>query len=129
MSQKELELAKVFELVLQKAITQTEGAARLNIDPRWVRIKLKRYKESGTAGLVHKGRDKPSTRQQRRKPCVARRAEHGSPGLSSFILSLSKDRPLLREVFNAIQVNQLATIFQQKSHFFDLPPPPSRQLK
>ena len=34
MSQKELEQAKVFELVLQKAISQTEGTARLNIDPR-----------------------------------------------------------------------------------------------
>lgn len=63
MNHKELEQAKVFELVNQGLITQAEAAARLKITDRWVRKKIKRYNKSGELGLIHRGRGKLSSKR------------------------------------------------------------------
>lgn len=60
MNHKELEQAKVFELIKQGSITQTEAAARLKVTSRWVRKKIKRYYKFGDLGLIHGNRGKPS---------------------------------------------------------------------
>lgn len=63
MSDKERKQMKVFELLKQQEITQTEAAAKLRLSTRWVRKKYKRYKQLGDAGLVHLNRGKPSSRK------------------------------------------------------------------
>jgi hypothetical protein len=60
MNRKEREQVKVFEQLSQGTIDQTEAAARLRITPRWVRIKMKRYKADGDHGIVHRSRGKVS---------------------------------------------------------------------
>lgn len=63
MNHKEREQLKVFTLIKNGSITQSEGAAKLNCTERWVRKKLKRFLEFGDAGLVHKSRGKQSPRR------------------------------------------------------------------
>jgi len=63
MSRKELEQVKIFEKLKNGKITQAEAAYRLNISDRWVRKKLKRYKEYGEEGLIHKSRGKQSEKR------------------------------------------------------------------
>ncbi len=63
MNKMEREQLFVFRLLMDGKIKQTEAAARLNLSTRWVRKKLKRYKELGDAGLVHRGRFRQSKRR------------------------------------------------------------------
>lgn len=71
MNRKEREQAKVFEQVKQGIITQIEAATRLRITDRWVREKIKRFYESGDAGLIHKSRGKQSHQKwSLQKECV-----------------------------------------------------------
>lgn len=63
MNFKEIEQAKVFAQVTEKIITQAEAAAKLRCSDRWIRKKIKRYRESGDSGLVHKNRGKTSPRR------------------------------------------------------------------
>ncbi|MDR3550756.1 MAG: ISNCY family transposase [Candidatus Babeliales bacterium] len=60
MSRKEVEQIKVFERILRGDITQSIAAQMLEMSDRQVRSKLKRYKDAGAKGLVHKSRGKRS---------------------------------------------------------------------
>lgn len=60
MSRKESQQIPVFEKLLEQRISQQAAGRMLRITDRQVRNKIKRYKESGAAGLVHKGRGKTS---------------------------------------------------------------------
>lgn len=60
---KEVEQGVVFKMLIDNLILQKEAAAVLNLTPRWVREKFKRYCQTGDAGLVHKARGKPSKRK------------------------------------------------------------------
>lgn len=62
MSDKELKQAKMFELLKSRKIGQKEAAVRLDISPRWIRKKLKRYLEDGDKGLIHGSRGRASPR-------------------------------------------------------------------
>ena len=46
-----------------REISQAVAAKMLNISVRWVRKKFKRFQAQGDAGLIHKGRGKPSARR------------------------------------------------------------------
>lgn len=63
MSRKEVEQIKIFEQVLKKELTQAMAAQILEMSERQVRSRLKRYKQFGPKGLVHKSRGKPSSRK------------------------------------------------------------------
>jgi hypothetical protein len=63
MNQKEREQAKLFAQVEERIITQAEAAARLRLSERWVRKKIKRYRELNDFGLVHKSRGKTSPKR------------------------------------------------------------------
>src|SRR4030042_5882861 len=60
MSPKEHEQSKVFALLKEGKITQREAAARLRFTDRWVREKIKRYRQLYDFGLLHRGRGKIS---------------------------------------------------------------------
>ena len=63
MNNKEREQSKVFEQVITGKMSQAEAAAKLRISPRWVRNKIKRYRQDSDQGLVHKSRGKVSIRR------------------------------------------------------------------
>lgn len=63
MSRKEREQLKIFEKLISGEITQVVAGQMLNVSDRWIRKKLKRYREQGDAGLIHHGRGKPSSKR------------------------------------------------------------------
>ena len=63
MSRKEREQLKVFEKLVAGEITQAVASQMLDVSERWVRKKLKRYREQGDVGLIHQSRGKPSTKR------------------------------------------------------------------
>lgn len=63
MSKKEREQLKIFERLASGQITQPTAAQILKLSTRWIRKKLKRYREQGDAGLVHLNRGRPSSRK------------------------------------------------------------------
>ncbi len=63
MSRKEREQLKVFEKLAAGEISQAAAGQMLNMTDRWIRKKLKRYRDQGDVGLVHRGRNKPSTKR------------------------------------------------------------------
>jgi hypothetical protein len=62
MSEKEAKQVAILEKLASKVISQKGGAVALELSPRQVRRKLKRYLEQGAKGLVHKSRGQPSNR-------------------------------------------------------------------
>ena len=60
MSRKESQQIPAFEKLLEQKISQKAAAMMLKITDRQVRNRLKRYRENGAAGLVHKGRGRKS---------------------------------------------------------------------
>jgi len=60
MSTKEKEQVGVLEQLKRKEISQETAAQMLNVSPRCIRKKFKRYLKDGLNGLVHKNRGKPS---------------------------------------------------------------------
>jgi hypothetical protein len=67
MNRKEREQSKVFEQVIAGKMTQAEAAAKLRITDRWVRIKIKRYRQDNDHGLVHKSRGRINSRRWNEK--------------------------------------------------------------
>ena len=63
MSKKEREQLKVIGRLDIGEITQATAAEILKLSTRWIREKLKRYRIDGDAGLVHKNRGRPCSRQ------------------------------------------------------------------
>jgi transposase len=63
MSRKEREQLKVFEKLVAGDLTQKAAGQMLNVSDRWIRTKLKRYREQGDVGLVHQGRGKQSSKR------------------------------------------------------------------
>ncbi len=63
MNQKELKQSNVFAQIKEGKITQVEAAAQLRFTDRWVREKMKRYREFNDFGLVHRSRGKASSRR------------------------------------------------------------------
>jgi len=63
MSKKEREQLKIFERLASGQLTQSTAAQILKVSTRWIRKKLKRYREQGDAGLVHLNRGRPSSRK------------------------------------------------------------------
>jgi hypothetical protein len=63
MSKKERIQLVIFEKLKNGEITRPEAALRLQITPKWLRNKFKRYIECGDQGLVHKSRGKKSPRR------------------------------------------------------------------
>jgi transposase len=62
MSQKELKRASVLEKVLARGLTQEAAGEMLGICDRQVRRLIKRFKERGAKGIIHRSRGKPSNR-------------------------------------------------------------------
>lgn len=62
MSLKEKEQVMVFEQLKRKEISQGVGAQILNVSPRWISEKHKRYLADGMQGILHKNRGRPSGR-------------------------------------------------------------------
>lgn len=60
---KEREQIAIFDRLKKGELTQIGAAKALGLTPRWIRSKLKRYKEQGALGLVHRGRNKPNGRR------------------------------------------------------------------
>lgn len=63
MSAKERERMKVFELVIQKHLKLIEASKILSISYRQTKRIIKRYKEEGEKGLIHKNRGRLSNRK------------------------------------------------------------------
>ena len=63
MNEKERKQFIMFEKIVQEEVSQKLAARRLNVTDRWVRKKLKRYKELGAKGLVHLNRGRTSKRK------------------------------------------------------------------
>lgn len=63
MSIKEKHQVRVYEQLVRKEITQKTAAEELNLSPRQVRNKVKRFKSEGIEGLVHKNRGKTSSKR------------------------------------------------------------------
>jgi hypothetical protein len=62
MSLKEKEQVMVFDQLKRKEISQSVAAQILNVSPRWISEKQKRYLADGIQGVLHKNRGKPSSR-------------------------------------------------------------------
>ena len=62
MNHSEREQLLVFTKLLAGEITQRAAGKVLGISPRWIRIKMKRFRLYGAPGLIHKSRGKPSPR-------------------------------------------------------------------
>lgn len=62
LSMKEIKQISIFDKLKNDEITKTAAAKALGITKRWVQTKFKRYLEHGSAGIVHRNRDKPSKR-------------------------------------------------------------------
>ncbi len=63
MKRKELEQVTLFESLRRREITQKAAAESLGLSERQVRTIVKRFKNEGIIGLIHKGRGKPSSRK------------------------------------------------------------------
>jgi len=63
MSRKESNQIPVFEKLVNGGLTQKAAAKMLGITDRQIRNKLRRYKEKGAAGLMHKSRGRASPHQ------------------------------------------------------------------
>jgi transposase len=62
-SRKNVEQAVIFERLKNGDITQGSAATMLKCSVRWVCIKMKRYKDEGVDGLVHKNRGRESRKK------------------------------------------------------------------
>ncbi len=62
MNIKELKRLQVINKVLEKQIKQVEAAELLNLTDRQVRRIVKRLREEGEIGIVHRSRGRPSNR-------------------------------------------------------------------
>jgi len=60
---KEREQIAIFDRLKKREITQAGAAKTLGMSTRWVRKKMKRYMEQCDEGLVHLGRNRPSSRR------------------------------------------------------------------
>jgi hypothetical protein len=60
---KEREQIAIFDRLKKKEISQVGAAKALGMTARWVRKKMKRYKDQGAEGLVHLGRNRPSSKR------------------------------------------------------------------
>jgi transposase len=63
MSAKERDRLRIMEQVVNQALKQSEAAVLLGLSERQVRRVLRRYREQGDAGLVHRLRGRPSNRK------------------------------------------------------------------
>ena len=63
MRQKELKRLHVIEKILEKGITQVEGAEILDLSCRQIRRMVKRVRLQGEKGVIHKSRGRPSKRR------------------------------------------------------------------
>lgn len=63
MTGKELRRVQVIRQALDKQLTQVKAATVLGLTPRQVRRLMTRVRQEGDAGLVHRGRGKPSNRR------------------------------------------------------------------
>ncbi len=64
MSRKERDRLKVLELVKQGKLKQAQAGELLGLSERQVRRLVKRYREQGDAGMVHRLRGRPSNRRK-----------------------------------------------------------------
>ena len=62
MSKKELKRIKILEQIGEKTITVVEGSEAIGISIRQTYRILKRYREEGDEGVIHRLRGKPSNR-------------------------------------------------------------------
>ena len=63
MSVKELRRIHVLRQVMEQKLTQVKAGALVGLTARHVRRLLQRVRTEGDAGLVHRGRGKPSNRR------------------------------------------------------------------
>lgn len=63
LSEKERSLISILEALNRGEISQKEAAAQTHLSTRQIRRKIKRFREQGEAGLVHRSRGKPSPRR------------------------------------------------------------------
>jgi transposase len=63
MSRKERERLRVLAVLVEGRLRQREAARRLRLSERQVRRMVCRYRAEGDAGLVHRGRGRPSNRR------------------------------------------------------------------
>ena len=62
MTQKELNRVSIINNVLKKVVTQKDAACDLDLSDRQIRRVVKRVREEGCKGILHKSRGKPSPR-------------------------------------------------------------------
>jgi len=65
--QKELKRIQVVHMVLEGMITQIEASEMISLSERQIRRIIKRIKEEGNSGIVHKSRGKVSSRKLPKK--------------------------------------------------------------
>ena len=63
MSRKERDRLRIVEAVLEKRLTQREGAAQLGLSVRQVKRLVRMHREEGVGGLISKRRGRPSNRR------------------------------------------------------------------
>jgi len=63
MSQRELKRLHVIHKAIEKAVKQTEAAGILSLSDRQIRRIIKRVRDEGDGGVIHKSRGKPSNRR------------------------------------------------------------------
>ena len=63
MSAKERDRLRIMEQVVNQALKQSEAAVLLGLSERQVRRVVRRYREQGDRGLVHRLRGRPSNRK------------------------------------------------------------------
>jgi hypothetical protein len=63
MTGNELRRVHVIRQALEKQLTQVKAATVLGLTPRQIRRLMTRVRQEGDAGLVHRGRGKPSNRR------------------------------------------------------------------
>ena len=63
MSGKELRRVHVIRQVVEQTLTQVEAATLLGLTDRQIRRLVRRVKQEGERGLVHRGRGRPSNRR------------------------------------------------------------------
>jgi predicted ArsR family transcriptional regulator len=84
MSQRERDRLKFLHEVQRGHLTPKQGGAQLGLTARWVRELLRRLKEEGDPGVMHRARGRPSNRrlpEALRERAVARaREDYGDFG-------------------------------------------------
>jgi transposase len=68
MNQRELRQAHVIQKVLEGLITQTEASEILSLSDRQIRRIVRRVRQEGVSGLVHRSRGRPSNRTTSLRP-------------------------------------------------------------